>query len=133
SSDIDDITDTDDTIVSDKQPEEADPNAQTGTNNNNTQQGLRDDKVKEYLRKWFAAYVSKDPQPKKICLCIVTGMIAKSSVIKCYGIVHLPAPDEPWYCDRCLAKPSETVICALCPRKTGAFRRMKEGDAAGTW
>ncbi|CAG8718501.1 238_t:CDS:2, partial [Acaulospora morrowiae] len=138
SSDIDDITDTDDTIVSDKQPEEVDPNAQTGTNNN-TQQGFRDDRVKEYLRKW------KLDDPGVCCICLEGSTTEENMLVycdgddcevvchqECYGIVHLPASDEPWYCDRCLAKPSET-ICALCPRKTGAFRRMKEGDAAGTW
>ncbi|CAG8499633.1 13201_t:CDS:10, partial [Acaulospora colombiana] len=155
SSDIDESTDTDDTIVSDKQPDGAEHITQIDTNS--IQPGLQDDNIKEYLKKWvrtdilFVAnmdFITKTislyshqklDDPGVCCICLEGSTTEENMLVycdgddcevvchqECYGIVHLPASDEPWYCDRCLAKPSETV-------KTGAFRRMKEGDAAGTW
>ncbi|CAJ0874658.1 7551_t:CDS:10 [Entrophospora sp. SA101] len=51
---------------------------------------------------------------------------------ECYGITKLPAEEDPWYCDKCLAKPAEVVSCILCPKKTGAFRRLREEESFKT-
>nr|CAG8572471.1 7693_t:CDS:2 [Entrophospora candida] len=39
---------------------------------------------------------------------------------------------DPWYCDKCLATSSEVVACILCPKRTGAFRRLKEEEGFET-
>ncbi|CAJ0920598.1 18250_t:CDS:10 [Entrophospora sp. SA101] len=93
------------------------------------------DPAKSFLEKW------KFKDPGICCVCLegatdVGNMLVycdgqKCEVIchqECHGIKNLPSTDDPWYCDKCLAKPSEVVSCILCPKKTGAFRRLHEED-----
>ncbi|KAG9288971.1 hypothetical protein G9A89_015520 [Geosiphon pyriformis] len=96
--------------------------------------------IKEFLKKW------KIEDPGVCCICLESATSESNMLVycdgdecevvchqECYGIIHLPASDEPWYCDRCLAPPSEYVSCALCPNKNGAFRRLKNGESSGSW
>ncbi|CAJ0766762.1 8333_t:CDS:1, partial [Entrophospora sp. SA101] len=50
----------------------------------------------------------------------------------CYGITNFSSEGDPWYCDKCLATSSEVVACILCPKRTGAFRRLKEEEGFET-
>ncbi|KAF0417435.1 PHD finger protein 14 [Gigaspora margarita] len=140
-------TDTDDTVVSDKhfstavnEPAEISDADFADIDNEPTPEENNEEKVREFLKKW------KLDDPGVCCICLENSTTEDNMLVycdgddcevvchqECYGIVHLPATDEPWYCDKCLAKPGETVTCALCPKQSGAFRRMKEGDKAGTW
>ncbi|RHZ55364.1 hypothetical protein Glove_416g2 [Diversispora epigaea] len=145
-----DNNETDDTIVSDKEPENTEnmkeipiPDSNENIENTEGRQEFNENNEEvttEFLKKW------KVEDPGVCCICLENSTTEENMLVycdgdecevvchqECYGIIHLPASDEPWYCDRCLAIPSETIICALCPKRHGAFRRIKDGDSAGIW
>ncbi|CAG8490021.1 9028_t:CDS:2 [Funneliformis mosseae] len=74
----------------------------------------------KWLRKW------KRSDPGLCCVCIDEDATKENVLVYCDGkecdvVVH----QDPWYCDRCIAMPSEAVHCVLCPNDNGAFRKVR--------
>ncbi|CAG8630163.1 6721_t:CDS:2, partial [Paraglomus occultum] len=97
-------------------------------------------RIKDWLTSW------KVNDPGVCCICLDSATTEDNVLVycdndecevvthqECYGIIDLPGAHDPWYCDRCLAKPSECVSCCLCPNKNGAFRRLSRGADSGGW
>nr|CAG8462207.1 14372_t:CDS:10 [Entrophospora candida]CAG8462965.1 9110_t:CDS:10 [Entrophospora candida] len=102
-------------------------------------QKQEEDPVKAFLEQWNLE------APDVCCVCLEGATNVENILVycdgrecevichqECYGITKLPAEEDPWYCDKCLAKPAEVVSCILCPKKTGAFRRLREEESFKT-
>ncbi|CAB5316810.1 unnamed protein product [Rhizophagus irregularis] len=107
---------------------------QSSSEENETDQSPR----ARWLRKW------KRSDPGLCCVCLDEDATKDNVLVycdgkecdvvvhqECYGITTLPKKEDPWYCDRCLALPSDAVRCVLCPNKNGAFRKIRASDEAG--
>ncbi|CAH1765666.1 14141_t:CDS:2 [Entrophospora sp. SA101] len=65
--------------------------------------------------------------PEICCICLEGATTGQNMLIQCSQ-----EDCDPWYCDKCLATSSEVVACILCPKRTGAFRRLKEEEGFET-
>ncbi|CAH1768040.1 4283_t:CDS:2, partial [Entrophospora sp. SA101] len=140
---VDDKSVTDNTVVGDEgsSPENEEQGFAVNEEFNGGQDSnkeQKEDHVKTFLKQWHVE------APDLCCVCLESATDVKNKLVycygwkcevichqECYGIIKLPAEGH-WYCDKCLAKPAEVVSCILCPKKTGAFRRLKEENGLKT-
>nr|CAG8444382.1 7044_t:CDS:10 [Entrophospora candida] len=128
---IDNKSETDNTVVSDdKQDQKSEEVVEVSNGRSRPRESKgkqkedqsddEKDPVKAFLEKW------KFEDPGICCVCLEGATAEENMLVYCDG------QEYPWYCDKCLAKPSEVVSCILCPKKTGAFRRLQEEEGFKT-
>ena len=87
-----------------------------------------------------------DGQEETICDCCRDGTVYDDDALvycdscdvcvhqSCYDVSDEALKEDTWYCDPCAALvDTQSLTCALCPLKGGAYRRRSEKDGKAKW